>query len=200
MMRSYIQRLLVALVCAAPVALGGCAGQAPVKAPPINFADGKTLDLDVAAVEVVEQYRSPMGKPNVEHLAPNSPTQAVRRWASQRLRAVGQAGLAQVVVVDASIVESQLAREQGIGSYFKTQQSQRYDGRVEVKIVIQNSPSGVNGTVQGVATRSQTVPEDISLAGREEVWDKIVREMMEDIDTRLSQAVRDGLGPLVKSR
>ncbi len=200
MMRRMPGALIFAAMMTLGLTLGGCTSKVPVKPPPINFADGKTIDLDVAVIDVVEQYRSPMGKPNVEHLAPNSPTQAVRRWAAQRLRPVGQSGSVQVVIVDASIVESQLAREQGVTSYFTTQQAQRYDGRIEVKLVSQNSPSGVNGFVQGVATRSQTVPEDISLAGREEVWDKLVRGMMEDVDVRINQAVREGLGALLKSR
>ena len=101
--------------------------------------------------------------------------------------------------MDASIVESQLAREQGITAFFTTQQSQRYDGRVEVKIVCQ-SPSGQTGYAQAMASRSSTVPEDISLAGREETWDKLVRGMMEDLDNRLTHAVQDGLGPMLRAR
>ena len=182
------------------VMLGGCASQVPVKPPSVSFADRAPINLDVAVIDVVDQYHPPMAKPNVEHLAPNSPGQAVRRWAKERLRAVGSSGSAQVIVLDASIVESQLAREQGITSYFTAQQSQRYDGRVEVKIVCQSPTTGLTGYAQAMASRSSTVPEDISLAGREETWDKLVRGMMEDLDNRLSQAVRDGLGPMLKSR
>ncbi len=182
------------------MALGGCASQVPVKPPAVSFADHATIDLDVAAIDVVDQYRPPMAKPNVEHLAPNPPGQAVRRWAAERLRAVGRGGSAQVVIMDASIVESQLAREQGITAFFTTQQGQRYDGRVEVKIVCQSPTSGLTGYAQAMASRSSTVPEDISLAGREETWDKLVRGMMEDLDNRLSHAVQDGLGPMLKSR
>jgi len=191
--------LMMAALMTLGVALGGCASQVPVKPPAVSFADRQTIDLDVAVIDVVDQYHSPMAKPNVEHLAPNSPELAVRRWAAERLRAVGHGGSAQVIILDASIVESQLAREQGVTAFFTTQQSQRYDGRVEVKIVCQ-SPSGLTGYAQGMASRSSTVPEDISLAGREETWDKLVRGMMEDLDNRLSHAVQDGLGPMLKSR
>ena len=191
--------MLAALVTLGAV-LGGCASQVPVKPPAVSFADRPTIDLDVAVIDVVDQYHSPMAKPNVEHLAPNSPEQAVRRWVSERLRAVGRTGSAQVIVMDASIVESQLAREQGITAFFTTQQSQRYEGRVEVKIVCQSAASGLTGYAQAMASRSSTVPEDISLAGREETWDKLVRGMMEDLDNRLSHAVQDGLGPMLKSR
>ena len=192
-------RMLAALMTLG-VALGGCASQVPVKPPAVSFADRPTIDLDVAVIDVVDQYHPPMAKPNVEHLAPNPPGQAVRRWVSERLRAVGRGGSAQVIVMDASIVESQLAREQGVAAFFTTQQSQRYEGRVEVKIVCQSPTSGLTGYAQAMASRSSTVPEDISLAGREETWDKLVRGMMEDLDNRLSHAVQDGLGPMLKSR
>ena len=181
------------------LALGGCASQVPVKPPAVSFGDHSPIALDVAVIDIVEQYRPPMAKPNVEHIAPNPPGQAVRRWAAERLRAAGSSGSAQVIIMDASIVESQLAREQGITAFFTTQQSQRYDGRVEVKIVCR-SPSGQTGYAQAMASRSSTVPEDISLAGREETWDKLVRGMMEDLDNRLTHAVQDGLGPMLRAR
>ena len=191
---------LAAALLTLGVALGGCASQVPVKPAAVSFADRPTIDLDVAVIDVIDQYHPPMAKPNVEHLAPNSPGQAVRRWAAERLRAVGTGGSAQVIVMDASIVESQLAREQGLTSYFTTQQSQRYDGRIEVKIVCQSPASGLTGYAQAMASRSSTVPEDVSLASREETWDKLVRGMMEDLDNRLGHAVQDGLGPMLKSR
>ena len=190
---------LVAAAVSLGAALGGCASQVPVKPPAVSFA-GQTIDLDVAVIDVVDQYRPPMAKPNVEHLAPNSPGQAVRRWAAERLRAVGNAGSAQIMILDASILEQQLARENGVTAIFTTQQSQRYDGRIDVKVVCQSPATGLTGYAQAMASRSSTVPEDISLAGREATWDKLVRGMMEDLDSRLSQAMRDGLGPMLKSR
>ena len=202
MKRSIGRRMPGALALAAAVTLGavlgGCASQVPAKPPAVSFADRATIDLDVAVIDVIDQYHSPMAKPNVEHLTPNPPEQAVRRWAAERLRAVGNSGSAQVIILDASIVESQLAREQGITAYFTTQQGQRYDGRVEVKIVCQSPTTGLTGYAQAMASRSSTVPEDISLAGREETWDKLVRGMMEDLDNRLGHAVQDGLGPMLR--
>ncbi|MEI6556824.1 MAG: hypothetical protein WCO00_00330 [Rhodospirillaceae bacterium] len=190
--------LVVLAMVTLGVALAGCASQVPVKPPAVSFADRNTIGLDVATIDIVDQYRSPMAKPNVEQLAPNPPGQAVRRWAAERLRAVGRSGSAQIIILDASIVESQLAREQGITAYFTTQQAQRYDGRVEVKIVCQSPTTGLTGYAQATASRSSTVPEGISLAGREEAWDKLVRGMMEDLDSRLSHAVQDGLGPMLR--
>ena len=190
---------LAAALTALTLIVGGCATQVPAKPPAVSFADRPPIDLDVAVIDIVDQYHSPMKKPNVEQLAPNPPEQAVRRWASERLRASGTGGSAQVIILDASIVESQLARDSGIASYFTTQQGQRYDGRVAVKIVCQ-SPSGLGGYAQASASRSTTVPEDASLADREATWDTLVRGMMEDFDNRLTQTVKDGLGPILKSR
>ena len=193
------QGTLAAALTALALMIGGCATQVPAKPPAVSFADRPPINLDVAVIDIVDQYHSPMKKPNVEQLAPNSPEQAIRRWVSERLRAAGTGGSAQVIILDASIVESQLARDQGVVAFFTTQQGQRYDGRVAVKIVCQ-SPSGLGGYAQASASRSSTVAEDASLADREATWDTLVRGMMEDFDNRLTQTVKDGLGPMLKPR
>ena len=81
MMKAIERRMpALAVLVMVGLALGGCASQVPVKPPAVSFGDHSPIALDVAVIDVVEQYRPPMAKPNVEHLAINPPGQAVRRW------------------------------------------------------------------------------------------------------------------------
>ena len=187
-------RLLVAVT-----AVAGCAAtQPPARMQPLSFAGRGAIALDAATIQVVDQYRPPGARPNVEQLAPTAPAQAVRQWVAERLRATGRGGSVKVMILDASIVESELPRAEGFKSMFTTQQAQRYDGRIEIRIVGEAPALRFSGSAQAAASRSTTVPEDISLAGREDTWNTLVRQMMEDLDGRLQQALRDGLGPMVR--
>ena len=156
------------------------------------------IALNAATIQVVDQYRAPATRPNVDHLSSTPPEQALHRWAAERFRASGRSGTVQVIIRDASIVEKQLPRSDGIKSLFTIRQAQEYDGRIEVRIVGQNPESKFSGYAQVAAARSITVPEDISLAGREETWDTLVRQMIADLDARIPQALQDGLGPMLR--
>lgn len=181
------------------LALAGCAAsRPPAKVEPLSFTGRGVIALDAATIQVVEQYRAPMAKPNVDQLAPTPPARAVRQWAGERLRAVGRGGAVRVIILDARIVETELPRAEGFKSAFTTQQAQRYDGRIEVRVVGEAPALRFSGSAQAAASRSITVPEDISLAGREDVWNTLVRQMMEDLDVRLEQSLRDGLGPMLR--
>ncbi len=178
--------------------VAGCAAPPPAKSVPVDFAGRGVIALDVASIQIVEHYQSPMVRPHVDQLAPTPPRVAVRRWVAERLRAVGHSGSVQVIIKDASIVETQLPRTEGLKGLFTTDQSQRYDGRIEVKIVADAPNRLVSGYAQAAASHSITVPDDITLAGREETWNTLVREMMGDLDDRLEHGIYDGLGPLVR--
>jgi hypothetical protein len=183
--------LLLALVT-------GCAAPPPAKEAPLNFSGRGVIALDAATIEVVDAYRPPRVRPHVDHLAPTPPLAAVRRWVAERLRAVGGSGTVQVIIKDASIIETALPRTEGLKGLFTTDQSERYDGRIEVKIVGQSPTLRLSGYAEATATHSITVPEDITLSGREETWNTLVRDMMEDLDERLGPGIRQGLGAMVR--
>ncbi|MEI6987164.1 MAG: hypothetical protein WCK65_13645 [Rhodospirillaceae bacterium] len=198
-----MRRLIVLLALAALAEVGGgCTtkGAPPItSAPgPINFAQRGVIALDAAVIDVIDQFHPPMSRPNVDHLATPPPSKAVRRWVAERLRAVGRNGSVQVTITDASIIEHNLPQSDGLKSLFTVQQAQQYDGRLEVRISGVNPDTKFSGYAQAVANRSITVPEDISLAGREETWNTLVKQMVEDIDGRIEQGLRDGLGPMVR--
>ena len=79
----------------------------------ISYAHLGQFDLDVADVDIVNEYRPPLRLPNVEHLFPMSPGRAAVRWAQDRLRPVGNVRKARFIVRDAAVTETQLAIESG---------------------------------------------------------------------------------------
>jgi hypothetical protein len=152
----------------------------------------------VAQIEIVNAYKAPGVAPNVDHLFPQKPADVAAAWGRDVLRAVGQRGLATYTIVDATATEAALPRSRGMTQIFRTEQSERYDLRIEVKLEVGNPLLAKTGEVTATATRSQTVAEDMTLNEREAVWFQMTESAMRELDKELEAAIRDKLAPFVR--
>lgn len=166
--------------------------------PPIRFTDGAPIRLDVARIDVVQQYRPPLAAPNVEHAFPVRPAAAVAQWARDRLRAAGGQGRAEVVVLDASAIEVALKKTTGLRGALTTDQSERYDASISVEVRISDGGGRQRATASAKARRSRTVPEDITLNGREKLWYAMTVKLMATIDEALRRRIKQSLAEFVK--
>ena len=179
----------------APLALGACETPMPAQTlPGLTYEHLKPFRLDVAAVDVVSQYRSPMQKPNVEHLFPTPPEKALRRWAQDRLKAAGKGATARFVILDARATETPLKIDKSFWGAFKRQQSERYDATVEATLEILDSRGFRKGFANARASRSRTVREDATLNERERTWFELTEALMKDFDAELERNIRQHLG------
>ncbi|MBB6253508.1 hypothetical protein [Nitrospirillum iridis] len=190
-MRRLFLALVLGLLVVAPV--GVCGRAAWAQSGGFGFADETPITLNVAEIEVVNDYVSPMKPPNIEHQLQLTPAEVVRLWVQDRLKAAGSSGKARVVIKNASIVEVNLPRTTGVKGWFTTDQSQRYDGRVEVEIQVDMPAKGYAGSTSVIITSSQSVSEDVTLNQREKTWAQLVRDMARDMDAQLAKGIRDNL-------
>lgn len=191
----------IPLIVATAAAMLAAACQQPPSAPayqPPSFADRAPIRLDVARIDVVNEYAAPARAPNVDHLFKVTPAAAAAGWARDRLRAVGAAGAARVVIRNASVVEAKLPREGGIRGALTTQQSERYDAVLEVRVEIADDRGTQRAMVSSRAERSRTVPEDVTLEGREKAWHEMTTALMNDLDIALERQIRDNFGSFLR--
>jgi hypothetical protein len=191
-----IPRLLrpAVLAIAATLALGACTSAPPrPQARQISFANLAPISFDVARIEVVQQYQPPQVPPNVEHLTPVQPTDAIRRWANERVRAMGSSGTMRVIIKDASITETHLKPTTGVRGTFTTDQSERYDGRLSVDLVVEVPSRQFQGYTGATVSRTISVPENVSLQGREDAWHSLVERMMADLNAKLEEGIDGNL-------
>lgn len=146
--------------------------------PPIEFTNRAPIQLAVASIEVVDAYKSPFAKPNVEHEFITTPTAMVHRWANGRLKAAGGMGKMEIVVEDASVKQVDLPVKEGMRGFFSNEQSARYDARVKVTMRLFD---GINTMSRAEAdievSRSQTISEKATVAEREKLWHDMTREL-----------------------
>ena len=71
------------------LALTACETPGPPGYPDITFSHLKPIKLDIGAVDYTQAYVPPAKLPNVDHLFPQRLTVVAKRWASERIAAVG---------------------------------------------------------------------------------------------------------------
>jgi hypothetical protein len=185
--------------------LAGASALAACETPPmrqsfatLTFQDRPPIRLDVAQIEIYEAYKAPGVAPHVDHLFPQKPKDVAAAWGRDVLQAVGERGMATYTILDASATETALPRATGLTQAFKTEQSDRYDLHIEVKLDIGNPLLRATGVVTASASRSQTVAEDMTLNQREAVWFQMTESAMRELDGKLEAAIRDKLRVFVR--
>ncbi len=184
-----------------PLALLAAACDTPPKRQSfatLTFQDRPQLRLDVAQIEIVQAYKAPGKSPNVDHLFPQKPAEVAAAWGRDVLRAVGSRGMATYTILDASAIETPLPRATGLTQVFKTEQSDRYDLKIAVRLELNNPLLLARGTAEAIATRSQTVAENMTLNQREGVWFAMTESAMRELDQKLEAAIRDKLRVFVR--
>lgn len=190
--------LISAAFAALGLGLAGCASPPPPAFPEITFVHEQPILLDVAEIDYVDAYIPPQKAPNVDHLFPVSLSKVAKRWAKDRLRAVGTSRRARVTLVDASVVETKLKTRKGFTGAFYNEQDRRYDGTLSLKIEIFDDRGFSRGHASAVARFSRTVAEDITLNERDKVWFEMAEALAKELDAEFERTIRTYLSAYVR--
>ncbi len=165
---------------------------APTALPLIDFSSSPPIAVNASEIRVVENYRSPLQAPHVEHLFPTPPIAAIKRWSEQRLRAAGSKGILEIVVDDASVIEKKLPKTEGMRGFFTDDQAERYDARINVTLRLYSGERAVSDAEGNVSViRARSINEKATVVERERFFHQMLTDMMQQFDseakTRLSQ-------------
>jgi hypothetical protein len=179
------------------VVLSACSGKnLPPPHSTLRF-DGTPIRLDVARIDVVTEYTSPLAKPNIEHLMPIPPAMAAKRWAEERLRPEGGQRVAKLVIIEGSVVEVPLKKTEGVRGFFTVDQEARYDAKLSVRLDILDDRAFRVGTANAESVRSRSLSEKATLNEREQLYYDLTAELMRDIDAVMDKQIADNLSRLV---
>ncbi|GLQ05351.1 hypothetical protein [Sneathiella chinensis] len=194
-----LNRIVLMVGAALALVLSGCVST-PEKQTfaDITFQHLTPINLDVGEIRVVNDFRAPLKAPHVEHELPVKIDQSVTRWVRDRLKAVGNSGSVAVVTIkDASAVETSLEKTTGLSGLVTRDQAELYTFQVDVDLQIQTI-SGSRGFANAVAKRQKSVPEDISLNDREQVYYGQVERLMQDFDLEMEKNIRQFMSAFVR--
>lgn len=163
----------------------------PQKLPELTYGHLPRIRLAVDRVDIRDDYKPPLTAPNIEHRVPQAPAKASVRWAGDRLVAVPDGGgrRAEFVVVDARMIETPLPRTGGVQGMFTTDQDQRYDAHLAVRLEIVDARGATLGVVTAAANQSRTAPEGITLDARDRLQFEVVEALMRIVDAELTRSI-----------
>jgi len=181
---------LVVMVLALAGVLGACDSAPPRPTyADIRFTGAPPIRLAVGGIDVSSTFKVSIAPPHVEHLFPVTPAHALENWAHDRLIAAGGAARARFVIIDASVVETELKKgNEGISGVFTKEPAQRYDATLEARLEIVENGLPVR-EVTVTATRTQTVLEGITPNEREQAWYDMTKAAMADFDRQISSEI-----------
>ena len=190
----WADRASIRLVAPLALALAACAPPPPApQFPELTYAHLGAIRLDVARFEIVVEYDPPLAAPNVEHTFPTTPATAAERWARDRIQALGDTGWARFIVREAGVTETALEVEGGLRGAFTDEQSERYEGILDVVLEIRSDRGFRDAYVEARAMRTLTVPEDITVNDRRMIFLEMTEGLMADINAQLEDRIRQHL-------
>lgn len=156
--------------------------------PELTFSHLPDIRINVAKISVLNEYKMPFKKPNVEHLAPISPGASVERWVSDILVPVGDKLDAQFIIKSGSIIESELKTQKGLKGVFAIEQSKRYTAIVDARLEIFDGSRRL-ATINAKAKRSHTLREDATPNLKTNLLFNLVENLMATFDRELRRQV-----------
>lgn len=183
-----IQKIFLAFLAA--WLLVGCTPDSPVDFPPLTFVRYQPIHIDVSNIEIIDDYKSPLKSPYVEHLFPYSPAEAMRIWVKDRLRAVGGDKTLQVIIKDGSVVSVPITKNSQLQEWIALNRDKRYDAKLDVELRIYGPNSALSlANVTVAATRSVTISEKATVSQRDFLYRQMIAELMETINAELEKNI-----------
>ncbi len=176
------------------LALSGCTTPPPVRSlDTISYSERPPIRLDVREIEIQRAYLSPSAAPNVDHMFPVPPAAGAQLWAADRLKAAGPLRRARFIVREAPVIEISRARADDLTATFTIEQSERYEARLVAELQILAEDDRIEASVTVEVTHSRTVPENLTLNERVEVWHEMTRSLLDEMDRQLEATITEAL-------
>ena len=161
--------------------LSGCGEDAPPASyPPPSYDYLTTLKLNVGRVEIDDSWAPRGAARRVEHLAPVTPREALRRMAEDRIVASGNTGRAVFVIEDASIIRG----------------PRNYEASLAVRLDMADDAGNRLGQASARVVQVRPVRDDSQRAVRDDLY-AFVRELMNEMNVefeyQMRRAMRDAL-------
>ncbi len=176
------------------LALSACATPPSVRnLDTISYSERPPIRLDVREIEIQRAYQPPNAAPNVDHLFPVPPAAGAQLWAADRLKAAGLLRRARFIVREAPVIEVPLARSGGLTGAFTIEQSERYEARLVAELQILAEDGRVEASVTVEVTHHRSVPENVTLNERVQVWHEMTRNLLDEMDRQLDATITEAL-------
>ena len=195
-MQSWYKKALQGVALCGVLALSACATPpAPTTALEITFQHRPVISLNVARVDIVDAHDVGGSFPRVDHLYTKTPASLVRRWAQDRLKAVGQMGQVSVLIQEARVVETSRVIDKGILGLFKDEPDTDLTATIVTRIEFVNVLDGGSYAVNVEARANVAIFESATLNERDFAY----YSALETLGAAFDEAVEKELRSVMKA-
>ena len=149
----------------------------------------RTIALSVTKVEVNDQYTPPLQYPNIEHTLINPPYRRAYNALQSMFRPQGAQDTLELNIIDASITQSNTQETYQNFRFWNNRHEREYFAQIQVQALLKSSqpPSTIKGQGAVSVTRTLKLSENASIAKREEALNRIVVEMVGDLQREMEK-------------
>lgn len=177
-----------------------CVTSAPPRPmPQYTYNKYPPMTLNVASIQVVDGYNSPLQHPNVEHTMPDPLPKALNQWARTRFVAGGSEGELTITIKNASVTTQNLPVKSGVQGMLNVEQAERFEARVSIEFRAENMGANPNGGGSVNINRGQTVPENASVQDRDITLNTMEQTILTDLDAGAQTMLHDRLPFLLQN-
>lgn len=157
---------------------------------------GPKINLDVLTVVVLDRTiqlgsATPYTTNNFQPTIAN----AMRRWANEKLVAIGTTGEAIVVLKDASLRSETIPHPD---SWFTREQASKYVAHAEIEISVNRRND--HGQVVADTTQFETLPENPTSGEKQNAYNKLLNAVMDDLASNFRGGIKAHLAGFVQAQ
>lgn len=183
-----MSKALCVAVFAALLGLAGCT-KTLTQQPEVTFAHLPPISLNVRSIETASAYQNSETPPNVEARIQTPPSEVLKRWASERLRAVGGSGIARFTVLNAPVTAEPLPKKTGFVGAFSIEPGNRYTITVEAQLEILDEGGQRLAVTSARVTQSGTLDEGVTPEERQAFWYRLTKSAMDAFNDQMERAI-----------
>ena len=169
----------------------GCSSTTPESKPmpSLTFEHVKPLSLNVANVEIVNEYSTQEKQNDFSSSFPTPPDIALRRYADNKLKAAGDADTLKFVIEGANVKRSLVLPAGKFTSWMGINKKDLYEVDLRIRMFTYNDQGSQSDHSILNLRRSIAIPQRYSVADKEHEKFMFLEMLMKDVDDAVTKAL-----------
>ncbi|MCX7338888.1 MAG: hypothetical protein NTX76_06395 [Alphaproteobacteria bacterium] len=144
----------------------------------LAYETKQQIPINTALIQMQYDFDPMIKSSGTDSLFSRDLTQAIEKWAYNRLRTVGQSGTAQLTVRDASILKLP-----------NPMNPAKFEGRLDVVLSLVNAKGIITAQTEAKIKREKQAPNNMTDEERKDLTDSVIKDVINAFDLQMEGAI-----------